>query len=458
MNNNSEDIWINAKERLRNDIPEHDLKAWINPLKYVESEDSDESLTLKLIAPNSFSEEWVNNNFYKKIEECVTKFANKKCSIVIKAKEESYSDPSSTLFSKEPVIQEVNNNKKLIAIKNGKSSISIINPSYSFDNFVLSKSNELAYSYAHAISQNNSSYNVIVIYSSPGLGKTHLLHAIANKVMEKSPESKVVYLCAEAFVNETIESIKNKKMHQFRRKYRKCDVLLVDDIQFLSGRKKTEEEFFHTFNDLHATKKKIIITCDKSPKRLDLEEKLITRLNWGLVAEIKPPDINARMSILKLKAEKGDIYLTDEISHLLSSNIKNNIRDLEGALIRIATQASLTGSEISIDMVKQELNEEVRPIKESLVSVEKIQSVVANYFNISVSNLTNPKRTNEVTLPRQIAIYFIRRKLGVRFREIGKYFGGKNHSTILHACKKVESKISTDPYIQKSIKVIQSRL
>ena len=335
-----------------------------------------------------------------------------------------------------------------------------LDPRYVFDSFVVGASNQFAHASAIAVAEApGRQYNPLFIYSSPGLGKTHLLHAIGNHVIAKNPNARVAYLSAERFVNELIDSLQHKKMPGFRAKYRDSfDVILIDDIQFIAGKATTEEEFFHTFNALYASKRQIVVTSDRPPKEIDdLEERVRTRFEWGLVANIDIPEIETRIAILKAKAERDDIYLPDDVATFIASHVKSNVRELEGLLIRLQAQSSLTGAEISLEMAKQELKVAL-PEEGSLLTAEAIQAAVAKHYKLKVADLRATTRARSISLPRQIAMYLIRKYTGLGFKEIGHYFGGKDHTTILHACNKIENSLESDASIRQAVEAIQNML
>lgn len=333
-------------------------------------------------------------------------------------------------------------------------------PRYTFDTFVVGASNQFAHASALAVSENPArQYNPLFVYSQPGLGKTHLLHAIANGVLARNPNARVLYISAERFVNEMIESIQHHKTTEFRKKYRDSyDVILFDDIQFIAGKERTEEEFFHTFNALHSSKRQIVLTSDRPPKEIEgLEERLRTRFEWGLIADITPPEIETRIAILKTKAERDDIYLPDEVATFLATYIKSNVRELEGVLIKLQAHASLTGAELSLDLAKQQLKLVV-PEQGSTYTIESIQTAVAKHFRLKAADFKSNSKQRSVARPRQIAMYLIRKYTSLGFKEIGHYFGGRDHTTIMHACREIEKKIESEQDVKDAVEAIQNLL
>lgn len=335
-----------------------------------------------------------------------------------------------------------------------------LDPKHTFETFVVGASNQFAHAAARAVAEQPATqYNPLFLYSDAGLGKTHLLHAIGNYVLRINPKAKICFISAEKFVNDLIDSIHHGKMSQFREKYRDSyDVLLMDDIQFIAGKDRTQEEFFHTFNALHSSRRQIVVTSDKCPKDIPgLEDRIRTRFEWGLIADIQPPEIETRIAILRAKAEIDDIFLPNDVALFLASNIKSNIRELEGALIRLGAQASLTGSEISLDLAKQVLRNIIKEPSAS-ITADAIQDAVARHFQIKVSDIKGRERSRRVALPRQITMYLIRKYCEKSYPDIGIILGGKDHSTVLHGVKNIASEIERDPDIRRHVEEIQNAL
>lgn len=331
---------------------------------------------------------------------------------------------------------------------------------YTFDSFVVGASNQFAHASAVAVAENpGKQYNPLFLYSPPGLGKTHLLHAIRNQVILRNPNTRVAYLSAERFVNELVYCLQHKRMPHFRAKYRDSyDMILIDDIQFIAQKGASEEEFFHTFNVLHASKRQIVVSSDRPPKDIEgLEERVRTRFEWGLIADISPPEIETRIAILKIKAERDDIYLPDDVATFLASYIKNNVRELEGMLVRLQAHASLSGAEISLEMAKHELRNSVAE-EGAEFTIESILGAVAKHFHLKPQEIKATSRARNVAMPRQIAMYLIRKYTGIGLKEIGHYFGGKDHTTILYGCREIEKKVESDEEIRNSVEAIQNLL
>ena len=318
---------------------------------------------------------------------------------------------------------------------------------YTFDAFVVGPSNQLAHAASRAVAEIPAGkYNPLFIYGGVGLGKTHLVHAIGHRIREKHPTWRILYLKTETFMNEYINCVRNGKIDEFRRKYReRCDVLLMDDIQFLAGKDRTQDEFFHTFNSLFESHQQIVLTADKYPHEIpDLEERLRSRFQWGLIADIQPPELETRIAILKKKAEIDDIDLPDDVAIYLATNIKSNVRELEGLLIRVAAFAGLQEQPITIEFAKETLKNFLTQAAHSL-TVEAVQKEVANYFNVKLADLKSPKRHQAIARPRQIAMYLARKLCKASYPELGQRFGGKDHTTVLSACRKIESLVADRP-------------
>lgn len=461
------ELWQAAYHLLEQKIVEPQLKAWIQPIEFISSEESESGLKVGLAVPNDFSAQWIRDHYEQDIQGALEQVSGKHCHLEMiirhRPTDTSFDElgethrkesPAPTVNTREtpsinPKIEQINQDNALN-----------IDRSYTFENFVVGASNQFAHASAVAVAENPAhQYNPLFLYSSPGLGKTHLLHAIANHVLSKRSQARVAYVSAENFVNELIESLQRQKMTQFRSKYRSgFDVLLIDDIQFIAGKKQTEEEFFHTFNALYSSRRQIVLSSDRPPKEIDrLEERIRTRFEWGLVADIQAPEIETRIAILKSKAERDDIYLPDEVGTFLATHIKTNVRELEGLLIRLQAQSSLTGAEISLEMARQELKNVVNDDGNE-ITVEFVQETVAKHFRVKTQDLKSSARSKSVALPRQIAMYLIRKYTGLGYKEIGQYFGGKDHTTILHACNKIETQFAQNPETRQLVETIQNQL
>lgn len=335
----------------------------------------------------------------------------------------------------------------------------LLEKKYTFNSFVVGSSNQFAHASAKAVAEApGKAYNPLFIYSGVGLGKTHLVNAIGHYVQSKSPRAKVAYLSSEQFTNELIAHISRQKMDEFRLKFRNMDILIIDDIQFIAGKERTQEEFFHTFNALYEAQKQIILTSDRQPKEIpDIEERLRSRFEAGLIADIQAPDLETRVAILKRKAEIQNIRLPDDVAKYLATMLKNNIRELEGGLMRLGAIASLTNTEITVDLAKNELRHLI-DTRERTITSDVIQKVVAESFGVRPADLKSKRRTKNVVLPRQVAMYLCRTLAGLSLPETGHLFGGKDHSTVIHACKVIEEKKEKDPDLKERIELLIKHL
>lgn len=478
------------------------LQLWITPLRLLsisEMPNSNEYL-VQMAAQTDFASHWIVAHFQSQIEQAFTQVLGQSANLsVIVALSDGASQAPETrtesLFGSErrtPHNSENHSESGKINSSPASSSLSgptsspiaaqdplpdsgvlwgamsrspqaqssQFDPRYTFETFVVGASNQFAHASASAVAESPArQYNPLFLYSQPGLGKTHLLHAIANQVLANNPNARVLYISAERFVNEMIESIQHHKTTEFRKKYRDSyDVILFDDIQFIAGKERTEEEFFHTFNALHSSKRQIVLTSDRPPKEIEgLEERLRTRFEWGLIADITPPEIETRIAILKAKAERDDIYLPDDVATFLATYIKSNVRELEGVLIKLQAHASLTGAELSLELAKQQLKIVV-PEQGSTYTIESIQTAVAKHFRLKSSDFKSNSKQRSVARPRQIAMYLIRKYTSLGFKEIGQFFGGRDHTTIMHACREIEKKIEADPEIKDAVEAIQNLL
>ena len=338
-----------------------------------------------------------------------------------------------------------------------------LNPNYTFDTFVVGNNNRFAQSASLAVAESPGEiYNPLFLYGGVGLGKTHLMHSIAHFIQENHPGMKVLYVSSETFTNELIEAIRNGNntaMSRFREKYRSIDVLLIDDVQFIIGKESTQEEFFHTFNELHVAKKQIILSSDRPPKEMEtLEERIRSRFEWGLLADIGSPDYETRMAILKKKAERDGFELSDEILNYIAVNIKSNIRELEGALNKLMAYVNLVQTEITMEIAQKELQNIISPDKPRIVTPQLIMEVVAEHFGISIEQILSKSRSNDVAKPRQIAMYLCKNMTDASLEAIGKVLGGRDHSTVVHGIKKVAEDVSADEAVAKTVETIKKKI
>ncbi len=416
------EIWKHCLSKLENEIPPSEFSTWIRPLQAVEKEDF-----LKLLAPNRFIIDHVKENFLTKVEDAVSEFSNS--TLLLKFEIGS----KKTL----PLVQpKFLKNKPTSATKTDVPSF--LNKTFTFDNFVEGKSNELARAASLQVSNNiGKSYNPLFIYGSSGLGKTHLMHAIGNAVILNNPTANIVYLHSEKFVQDMVQAYQHNKINAFKEYYRSIDVLLIDDIQFLAGKERSQEEFFHTFNNLLDKKHQVVLTCDKYPREIKgLEERLKSRFSWGLPVTVEPPDLETRVAILLKKAASTNIHLPQEVAFFIAKRIPSNVRDLEGALRRVIANANFTGNMITLEFTKSALHDLIL-LQDKLVNLDNIQQTVAEYFKIRISDLSSKNRKQAVTRPRQIAMTLARELTSHSYPEIGNAFGGRDHTTVINACKRI---------------------
>ena len=434
--------WETIHNELKNEFGLVAYKSWLIGLKiYGFKSNGDLSLSL----PTEFLKDWVVNHYKKKIEKlCKQYFENiKKIDILV--------NKNSDFVSLES-LQSIDNFSA--------ESSSPLDPRFTFKNFVVGKSNELAFAAARRVSENNLvSFNPLFLFGGVGLGKTHLMHAIAWDIKERDPKRKVVYLSAEKFMYEFVKSLRYRDTMSFKEKFRSVDVLMIDDIQFIAGKESTQEEFFHTFNSLVGQSKQIIISGDRAPSDLDgLEERLRSRLSFGLVGEIHKADYELRLSILHTKIEaRKDVAVDDEIIQFLAKKISSNVRELEGALRRLVAHSELVNRPINLEVAKQLLHDLLK-VNDRKVSVEDIQKKVAEYFNIRFNDMISVRRSRIVARPRQVAMYLSKTFTPKSLPEIGRMFGGRDHTTVMHAIKKVQELCKYDPSFAEHIKVLKKTL
>ena len=420
MQQELDELLTKAKELLREETTSISFDTWIKDLE-IESMNSG---NIVLITPTNFKKDYLDSKYHELLVNTFKFLTQKECSVTIISQESNKSE---------------NNQKVLNNIGYTNESL---NQKYTFDSFVVGNNNRFAHAAALAVAEAPAtSYNPLFIYGGVGLGKTHLMHAIGNEILRNNRNSNILYVTSEKFTNQLINGIKDNTMEQFRNKYRNIDVLLIDDIQFIAGKERIQEEFFHTFNTLHENGKQIILSSDRPPKDINLlEDRLKSRFEWGLIADISNADYETRLAILRKKAQIDNILIDDEILSNIATRIDSNIRELEGALNKLIARASLINSPITMEMAEWAINEIVTS-KDKVISSAYIQETVAKYFNIDAKDLVGIKRSNDVVFPRQIAMYLCRCVPQLSLPQIGKDFGNRDHTTVLHACNKIEKEI-----------------
>lgn len=477
-----ESVWSRCQSQLREEMPEQQYNTWIRPLT-VESPAglANGDAGLRLIAPNRFIEDWVKSKFFSRIEELCNQLGGSSISLGVTAKPASQAQfqnnpqkfdqfPGNGLPEANFPQAELNGDGGLSNPVASKSPTSVdapavvksaaesslktnLNSSFTFDSFVEGKSNQLAFAAAQQVAENpGGSYNPLFIYGGVGLGKTHLMHAVGNALKAKKPDAKIVYLHSERFVADMVKALQLKAIDEFKRFYRSVDALLIDDIQFFAGKERSQEEFFHTYNALLEGGQQMILTCDRYPKEIDgVEERLKSRFGWGLTVAVEPPELETRAAILINKAEQVGMSLSKDAAFFIAQRIRSNVRELEGALKRVMAHAQFTGRAIDIDLIRESLKD-LLALQDKLVTIDNIQRVVADYYKLKMSDLLSKRRSRSVARPRQVAMSIAKELTNHSLPEIGESFGGRDHTTVLHACRKVKELETIDREVQRDLK------
>ena len=416
-------------------LPSAVVDSWVRPCRLIAIEGDH----LRIAAPNPFSRNWLLEHHLDVLKasakDCIG--GDPRISIDVDERLDSRSAETSTFHANTAV---------------ALGTVEGLNPRYTFDSFVVGSSNQFAQAACQAVAELPSrAYNPLFIYGGVGLGKTHLLHAVGHQSVKLFPGLTVVYLSSERFTNELINAIRYDRTTEFRGRYRTIDLLLIDDIQFISGKERTQEEFFHTFNDLYESRKQIVVSSDCSPKDIpEIEERLRSRFEWGLIADIQPPDFETRVAILKKKAAVERVILPDDVAYLIGGRVKSNIRELEGSLTRMIAFCAFTGREMNVDLA-QEVLADLWGEEEKIITIEQVQRKVCDLFGVKPSDLKAKSRTKTVAFPRQVAMYLARQLTHASLAEVGRAFGGKDHTTVLHAVTKIHALLQEDPKLRKTI-------
>jgi chromosomal replication initiator protein len=426
-------LWNLCITQLESELSDQLLNTWIRPLQAQEKDQ-----TLYLYAPNRFVLDWVKDHYLERINQLVTAFGveSNTSRVLLQIGSRLPNAPAA------PALQPVAKKQADAQPQHN------LNQDFTFDSFVEGKSNQLAKAAAVQVSNNpGNAYNPLLIYGGVGLGKTHLMHAIGNQILQANPHAKVVYLHSERFVQDMVKALQHNAIDEFKRHYRSMDALLIDDIQFFAGKERSQEEFFHTFNALLERQQQIIMTCDRYPKELDgLEERLKSRFGWGLTQAIEPPELETRVAIMQSKAEAVNADLPTDVAFFIAKRIRSNIRELEGALRRVVANSQFTGKSITLDFAKEALHDLIT-LQDKLVTIENIQRTVAEYFKIRVADLLSARRSRSITRPRQLAMSLSKELTNHSLPEIGDAFGGRDHTTVLHACRKTKELRASDTKI-----------
>lgn len=432
----SNTLWDRCQAKLESELTQQQFNTWIRPLHVIE-----EGNRIKLLAPNRFVLDWVEDKYFNNINEILIKLTNSEFKLDLAI------GTSQSVKSTSPVVVEL----PLKPTRNQPAKFpNRLNKNYTFTTFVEGKSNQLARAAALQISENpGTAYNPLFICGGVGLGKTHCMHAIGNRLMELKPDRNIVYLHSERFVADMVKALQHNSINEFKRYYRSVDVLLIDDIQFFAGKDRSQEEFFHTFNALLEGQHQIVLTCDRYPKEVTgVEERLKSRFAWGLTVAIDPPELETRVAILKTKAAQEHIDLPDDVAFLVAKRFQSNVRELEGALRRIIAYANFTNRPISLDFAKEALKD-LLALQDKLVTIENIQKTVAEYFKLRVVDLKSKRRNRSIARPRQLAMALSKKLTNHSLPEIGDAFGGRDHTTVLHACRKIDDLCKSEPRISE---------
>lgn len=420
-----EEIWHKSLAQIEERVGSNIIDLWFRPIKL--SQIKEQQATIEI--PNRFFKDWIEDNYPDIIADSIGRILGTPLTVRYKIAEKM-----------DPTVRKLDIRLESRRQKLASRGI-YLNPKYTFENFVIGQSNQFAHAAAKAVAEAPGKiYNPLFIYGGVGLGKTHLMTAIGNAVIDKKPDISVIFVSAEQFTNEVVSAIRHQKMGELKEKYRNVDLLLLDDIHFIANKTQTQEEFFHTFNTIYERQRQIVISSDRPPKEIGaVTDRLRSRFSMGLIADIQPPELETKVAILQRKAETEKIFVPEDVAYYLASKVKSNIRELEGCLIRLGAQSSLTGRPINKDMAKNILQDLIED-DEKPVTTDQIQKIVSEHFAIKLSDMKAKKRTKEVALPRQIAMYLSKQLTNLSLSDIGKNFGGKDHATVIYACKQVEEK------------------
>ena len=433
------EVWQKALENIKQELSEQSFKTWVEPARFQKLEGG----TLFLEVPDKFYGDWLKEHYQDIIRGSIYEITGIKPEIQYTVSDRSFK-PAGSL---PPAARQ----------QRQTTEASSLNDRYTLQNFVVGPGNRFAHAAVVAVSEAPAkNYNPLFIYGRVGLGKTHLMQGAAHYILERNPEAKVVYLSGEKFTNQLISAIQNRSTPAFRAKYRNTDVLLVDDIHFIANKESTQEEFFNTFNTLYDAHKQIIVSSDRPPKEIPgLEDRLVSRFGWGLVADIQPPDLETRVAILKKKIERETVVVPDDVVFFIANKIKSNIRELEGALMRVVAYSSLTSTVVDVKVVEEEILKDTLKEEIGNITIEQIQKSVCDYFQVKVSDLRAKRRSKSIAHPRQVAMYLVRDMTDCSLPEIGAFFGGRGHATVIHACNKINRALRVGGKIQHAIEDIK---
>lgn len=449
LDKDAKSIWKDCLSIIKDNVPFITYNTWFLPIKPFEIENK----TLKIYVPNNFFVEWIEEHYNTLINRTVTQILGAEAKLVYIIYEEKELIEETTSAPLAPVVNQLSEYKQ-------RDFETYLNPRYTFENFIKGEGNQLARAAAFAVGENSgqTSFNPLFVYGGVGLGKTHLIHAIGNEILKRDQNKRVVYISSDAFTVEFVEAIQNDTVNDFSGFYKSMDALIIDDIQFLIGKERTQDLFFQIFNTLHQSGKQVILSSDKAPKDLKgLNERLISRFSWGLSADIQPPDFETRVAILKNKSESYGIFLSREIIEYIAQNINSNIRELEGCLIKLLANSSLNSKEIDFELVKKTVRE-VSTNKQVIVSIDLITNVVCKYFGIEENKLREKNRRKEVVFARQVAMYLSKTLTKSSLKTIGLHFGGRDHSTVIHSQSCIEHLVQTDIKSKEIIDALRNKI
>ncbi len=447
MLENIADLWAKALQEIEKKLSKPSFETWLKSTKAHALQND----TLIITAPNEFARDWLESRYLHLIAETIYDLTGAELGIKFIIPQNQLDEEFEL---KTPEKKATKNDEP------AENSQNMLNQKYTFDTFVIGSGNRFAHAASLAVAEAPAkAYNPLFLYGGVGLGKTHLMHSIGHYVQEHNPNAKVVYLSSEKFTNEFINSIRDNKAVEFRNKYRNVDILLIDDIQFLAGKESTQEEFFHTFNTLHEESKQIVISSDRPPKEIPtLEDRLRSRFEWGLITDITPPDLETRIAILRKKAKAEGLDIPNEVMLYIANQINTNIRELEGALIRIVAYSSLINKDINADLAAEALKDIIPSSRPKVITIFEIQKVVGQHYSIKLEDFKAKKRTKSIAFPRQIAMYLSRELTDSSLPKIGEEFGGRDHTTVIHAHEKITKLLNTDTQLQKQINEIITQL
>lgn len=453
MDSHASQLWQQILSIVKPKISKPSYDTWLKSSKAVEFNGS----ILTVSTPNTFTKDWLESRYIKLLTATAYDIVNKEIIIRIIEKDEVITEDIP--HQQHHHLQQQNIPKPEVQQEPFTSS-QMLNPKYTFDTFVIGSGNRFAHAASLAVAETPAkSYNPLFIYGGVGLGKTHLMHAIGHYIIEHAPSSRVLYITSEKFTNDFINAIRDNQGESFRNKYRNIDILLIDDIQFLAGKEQTQEEFFHTFNALHEDNKQIIITSDRPPKEIPtLEDRLRSRFEWGLITDIQPPDLETRIAILRKKAKSEHIDIPNEAMIYIANQISTNIRELEGALIRVVAYSSLVNEDITTHLTAEALKDIIPSNQPYIVTVDVIQQKVGEYYNIKLEDFSAKKRTRAIAFPRQIAMYLCRELTELSLPRIGASFGGRDHTTVIHAHKKITEMMEKDPELNHIVNNLAEKI